>query len=369
MERKAVDDRSAGPGRRGLGRIGGGLLHLVRPRQDSPVAKVAWEWSWERQLRLEEVSSWARASAALGVTGALATGLAPSGPASWAVTAALWAFVGVDRWLRQRRPESISRYPWGSALIDWTLYVGLILTTGAGGSPLTLLLPFGLVWQAHRLPPRFSLPGTALYLISYLFLGPQGSHLATDGWLLASLGCFMAAGAARREQLHRENLRDALTGAFSRAYGLFALRRMARARELPFSVIFLDLDGFKQVNDTLGHDAGDALLVETVRVITSSVRAGDVVVRHGGDEFLVILPGADTATACSVAQRIRERVRSTSVLLRGHLPAATQVTASCGVAEADPGQHAEDLLRLADRRLYKAKTLRDCVVALNGDGA
>lgn len=329
------------------------------------VGRAADAWSWERQLRLEQVAAYARGGLALLVAAGLALGLLPPTPAAYAATGALWLFAAADQLARRRHPALLIRCRWGSAAADLVLCCALVLATGGRSSPLTLLLPYGLVWQAHRLAPRHSLPGSAVYLVAYRWLGPAGGSVL-DLWLLALLAGGLTLAALRRERLHGSSVRDPLTGTFSRSYGLLALQRLAQANQLPFCVLFLDLDGLKGVNDTLGHEAGDSLLLEAARLITGAVRTGDIVVRYGGDEFLVVLGEADAETAYAVASRIRQRIRAAHVPLRGQ-PTPTRVTVSCGVAEACRGQRVDDLLRLADQRLYKAKLSRDCVVVAGGE--
>jgi diguanylate cyclase (GGDEF)-like protein len=141
---------------------------------------------------------------------------------------------------------------------------------------------------------------------------------------------------------------DHLTGLYNRrAFDAAAGRELGRARRTgePVSLVVLDVDAFKAVNDTRGHAAGDELLVEVARVLREEVRAGDVAARQGGDEFAVLLPNAGRATAQVVAGRIAAGVRAGS---------ATGV--SFGVAQL--GEDAADLdglLRAADGRLYDMK--------------
>jgi diguanylate cyclase (GGDEF)-like protein len=122
----------------------------------------------------------------------------------------------------------------------------------------------------------------------------------------------------------------------------------------PLSMLFLDLDGFKQVNDSHGHLAGSKALVEAGNVIRGCARETDVVARFGGDEFALILPDTGPEGAKAVASRIRERIRSTTFLTSDGL--AVRLTASIGVATLpDAAQTAEDLLRVADTAMYKVK--------------
>ena len=131
------------------------------------------------------------------------------------------------------------------------------------------------------------------------------------------------------------------------------ISRAERERK-PLSCIMLDIDRFKQVNDTMGHQGGDQVLREISALLRQSVRAYDIVSRWGGEEFLVILPGADLEAARQLAERIRLGVQK--------LPTSS-VTISAGAAEFDADYDFEATLRTADRRMYEAKAAgRNCVV-------
>jgi diguanylate cyclase (GGDEF)-like protein len=131
------------------------------------------------------------------------------------------------------------------------------------------------------------------------------------------------------------------------------ISRAERERK-PLSCIMLDIDRFKQVNDTMGHQGGDQVLREISTLLRQSVRAYDIVSRWGGEEFLVILPGADLEAARQLAERIRLGVQK--------LPTSS-VTISAGAAEFDADYDFEATLRAADRRMYEAKAAgRNCVV-------
>jgi diguanylate cyclase (GGDEF)-like protein len=131
------------------------------------------------------------------------------------------------------------------------------------------------------------------------------------------------------------------------------ISRAERERK-PLSCIMLDIDRFKQVNDTMGHQAGDQVLREISAMLRQSVRAYDIVARWGGEEFLVILPGADLEAARQLAERIRLGVQK--------LPTRS-VTISAGAAEFDSDYDFEATLRTADRRMYEAKAAgRNCIV-------
>ncbi len=122
----------------------------------------------------------------------------------------------------------------------------------------------------------------------------------------------------------------------------------------PLSLLFLDLDGFKQVNDSHGHQAGSKTLVEAAVVIQSCARETDVVARFGGDEFSLILPDTGPEGALAVALRIQERLRAARFLESDGL--SVRLTASIGVATLpEAAESAEELLRAADIAMYKVK--------------
>src|ERR1043165_3367306 len=149
---------------------------------------------------------------------------------------------------------------------------------------------------------------------------------------------------------------DALTGVLNRRSLLERLDAAclrARARGLPIALLFIDLDHFKQVNDTHGHLAGDACLKAVIQPIQAELRQSDVIGRYGGEEFVVILSSADAAAAHPIAQRILERVASVRVEGFGE-PIA--LTCSIGVATSDMlGVWGEHLIARADEAVYAAK--------------
>jgi diguanylate cyclase (GGDEF)-like protein len=150
---------------------------------------------------------------------------------------------------------------------------------------------------------------------------------------------------------------DDLTRLYNSRYLNLILRRetkrAARTRR-PVSVLFIDLDGFKEVNDTHGHLAGSKALVEAAAVIRGCARETDVVARFGGDEFSLILPDTGRDGAVAVAERIAERLRGFRFLVGDGL--AVRLTASIGVATLpDVAGSAEELIRAADTAMYRVK--------------
>jgi diguanylate cyclase (GGDEF)-like protein len=164
--------------------------------------------------------------------------------------------------------------------------------------------------------------------------------------------------------------RDSLTQALNR--GAFQARlnetfTEASEKRLPVALLMLDADHFKRCNDTHGHAFGDRVLVLLARTIRDQIRPTDTLGRWGGEEFAVILPGADAATARKVAERIRSAM--TSLVLS--LPTGEEVaapTVSIGVAcHPGPEQHPDRLMEAADAALYRAKAQgRNCVCLAPG---
>ena len=194
----------------------------------------------------------------------------------------------------------------------------------------------------------------------YLWTRVRGLAVFDDQQLplrMAGSQTDITAQIAAQEKLRHDALHDPLTGLPNRKYFFELLGdALKRAHDEPgyvFAVLFLDLDHFKLINDSLGHMAGDQLLIGIAQRLSESLRPGDVIARLGGDEFAVLLTRLDSKLqAAQVADRIR-------TLLDEPFPILDQevyTSASIGLAMSKPGyQHAEELLRDADIAMYKAK--------------
>lgn len=174
-----------------------------------------------------------------------------------------------------------------------------------------------------------------------------------------------------RASLREQSIRDPLTGLFNRRYMDEALQlEFARAARswTPLSVVMFDVDHFKRFNDTFGHDAGDALLRAVGRCVADLFRDGDIMCRYGGEEFVVILIGANEAQGIERAEALRENIKNVAVTHMGQ--PLSQVSISVGVASyPDAGVTPENLLRRADEALYAAKRAgRDQVMPVSGIG-
>jgi diguanylate cyclase (GGDEF)-like protein len=151
---------------------------------------------------------------------------------------------------------------------------------------------------------------------------------------------------------------DPMTQIYNKGYLLEALEaefKRAKALHTEFSLIFFDLDHFKKINDTFGHDAGDYVLKELTKLVRSShIRPKDVFARYGGEEFVILLLNTSGNDACDIAERIRAGIQAHHFTYEGkRLP----VTTSLGVADLQSGiESAQALLKKADKALYKAKS-------------
>lgn len=166
------------------------------------------------------------------------------------------------------------------------------------------------------------------------------------------------------DQLVHQAFHDSLTSLANRALFHNRVRHAMQRRTQTESVgvLFLDLDGFKEVNDSLGHSSGDALLIEVATRLNTCVRPGDTIARLGGDEFAILVEGAKAASEfVAVAERIRTALQA-AIVVNG---SSLFIQASIGIATADPGTNdADQLIRNADLAMYRAKELRDGEFAL-----
>jgi diguanylate cyclase (GGDEF)-like protein len=170
--------------------------------------------------------------------------------------------------------------------------------------------------------------------------------------------------AKRMQEARRLAFIDSLTDLYNARYLDTVLEESIKQFErmgTPFSVLFLDLDYFKEINDAYGHLVGGKVLIEVSRILKGAVREGDIVIRYGGDEFTVVLSRTDSKTAQDVAERVRRAIKEHAFL--GREGRSIRLTASIGVATyPDDARSREELVDQADRAMYRGKeSTRDAV--------
>ena len=168
--------------------------------------------------------------------------------------------------------------------------------------------------------------------------------------------CRMEEQAEELDRTRREAHTDALSGVANRkAFDdkLKLLFGYHRRDGIPFALMLADLDRFKWINDTYGHQAGDRVIAQLGKLLAQMVREGDFVARFGGDEFAMLLPHCDADTAVKVADRIRAGATRANFGIAGS--EQTAITVSVGLALARPGDNSESLFQRADEALYSSK--------------
>jgi len=174
--------------------------------------------------------------------------------------------------------------------------------------------------------------------------------------ILVTVGFLLMCSERSQELLESAAQVDYLTGIYNRrAIEELSVRAIAAARRhgTPLAVMSIDIDHFKRINDDLGHHAGDRALVEAVDRIRKGIRTEDLFGRHGGEEFVVVFPATDGASALALAERVRLAFDGRAIVLA---EGSVEVTVSIGVAELGPRDvDFSNLLRRADRAMYAAK--------------
>ncbi|MBC52629.1 MAG: sensor domain-containing diguanylate cyclase [Gammaproteobacteria bacterium] len=280
--------------------------------------------------------------------------------------------------------------PWGNAVQAFSLTPIVLLPLGVWAAirfgvlvtVATLVLTAGLAISYlvnDVYPLGSSSPQHAVWLIqeflailavvsiglSVLLAEIRQQNLALEQRIVERTSSLAQANAelnAANERLQTLVSTDFLTGIANRRSfdenGARILQQMKRDAA-PVSAIMFDLDHFKKVNDVLGHDAGDLVLRDIIAPVTAVLRPLDLFCRYGGEEFLVLLPGADLQEAAAIAERIRQTIEDLEVQYRHQ---RIRVTVSLGVAQWDAAQYLDELIHAADKALYEAKhSGRNCV--------
>lgn len=160
-----------------------------------------------------------------------------------------------------------------------------------------------------------------------------------------------------RERFEYKSFHDSLTGLYNRNFFSEQMVRLGKdlARSAPVSIILIDIDGLKIVNDTLGHGAGDDLLISAAKVISESFRQVDIIARIGGDEFCIVLPGVDNKAAMAKKSRIS---KSISLYNSGNPSVALNMSVGVATSRGVPGETIYDIYQKADENMYEYKLIQ-----------
>jgi diguanylate cyclase (GGDEF)-like protein len=219
--------------------------------------------------------------------------------------------------------------------------------------------------EIQVLPVHYGILTVGVLVIAFA----QPSPPEADSVIRATLPGLAVAlnNSLNHEDLQRVAALDPLTGVYNRRFGQQRLTeefgRSLRSGD-PLGVLMLDLDHFKTVNDTYGHLVGDRVLQAVVKAARHALREGDVLLRYGGEEFLIVLPGAGTDDLTQMAERVRRAVADTTVTEAAQRIPVTVSIGGAGLPHTDAATP-NDLIALADKALYTAKdTGRDrCIIA------
>jgi diguanylate cyclase (GGDEF)-like protein len=274
---------------------------------------------------------------------------------------ALGAFAVADRVMRT------SAYPALWVAGAWAALPALLAfsvpVTGGATSPVLVWFALPAVTLGFRFEPRGMVVGTAYVLAMFLAAAvvpdpaaawEQRQQLIAIAALIFSTVILSGALVESDRAHRRRSTLDPLTGLFNRnaleqRLGELDGQPCDPAQGLSYALLLCDLDHFKRVNDQYGHAAGDAVLQDVAYTMRAALRAGDSIYRVGGEEILVMLPGAGHADAVEIAERLR-------VAVRERRPVGVDVSLSVGVAVAECGPvDTEELLSRADAALYAAK--------------
>jgi diguanylate cyclase (GGDEF)-like protein len=310
----------------------------------------------------------------------LAIALASVGPeVGWwwmlPLAAGFLGFAVADRFMRSSpRPWLWVAGAWGALPL---LLAAAVLATGGPTSPALVWFALPAVTLGVRFEPWGMVVGTVyiliLLLLSTVAVDPASAadHSKT---LIAAVALVLStvilSGAlVESDRAHRRrSTLDPLTGLFNRNALEQRLSELDgqpcdEAEGLSHALLLCDLDHFKRINDQLGHAAGDAVLQDVAYVMRATLRAGDSIYRVGGEEILVVLPGAGRDEALEIAERLRDEVRE-------RRPVGVPVTVSIGVAVSRPDSvDTDDLVARADAALYAAKAGGRDTVFLDGHAA
>lgn len=271
--------------------------------------------------------------------------------------------------------RSTERQQWTSIVTLLVCITLLVIGTGGVGSALVTLylIPLAAVALAFGRWALVALVSAAIVALGYVlgaftpgvdvrtreFAVLLMSALAPGVAVAVALGALIGQMQSAVQRIRDLSASDPLTGLLNlRAFEEVLQQEHRKAERFgrPYSLVVIDTDNIKVVNESLGHDAGSQIIVAVAGAITRSIRTSDIAARLGGDEFVVLLSEADAATGAAAAQRIRNNIYAGTVSVANRM---IRANASIGVATfPDDHLYPKELMILADQRMQKDRTLR-----------
>jgi diguanylate cyclase (GGDEF)-like protein len=252
----------------------------------------------------------------------------------------------------------------GTIGLELLLYIGGINSEVV--YPISFLVIPLIIWASIRINAHgSSLINFTTALIFLLGITKYEDVLLRDGSLsYLTIVCFictmlitsliisasMAMLRTTQKSLSYVSTHDSLTGLYNRLFFEAEFSRMEKSRLYPISIIMADVDELKNVNDTFGHSTGDQLLINVASLFSKVFRQEDIISRYGGDEFVVLLPGADASIAKEVINRIKKQIITFN---KKHIE--LPISISMGVSTANQGESLKNHLKLADKHMYQEK--------------
>lgn len=240
--------------------------------------------------------------------------------------------------------DFIHVYIVGFMFISITLYIPVVSLTLLALISASIQIIGLLIYQQDPVVLQHQVINVIVFIMIAWYLGILSNQKTTELWFNHKKQLEV------NQMLEDSNKRDSMTRFYNHESILFQLNQLvnqAKINNSTFSILMLDIDNFKNVNDTFGHQEGDKVILEVAKAISHAVRDLDLIGRYGGEEFLIIFPETIDEKACSVSERIRKAVESLKF-------DKITMSISGGLVNYD-NQSADEMLELADNRLYIAK--------------
>ena len=191
----------------------------------------------------------------------------------------------------------------------------------------------------------------------YRIINDQGvPYYLEDGSFAGYIGsCIDVTEKMEGESLRERAMKDGLTGLFNRQHLMIVLEKEIEksiVNNQTLSLLMLDIDNFKSINDEYGHVNGDTTITKVASIISSSIRDGDITGRFGGDEFVIILPKSTVDSAKNIAERVRDNIAKAKIYINETI---IDSSVSIGIACLNKGQSISDLIEQSDKAMYRAK--------------